>query len=221
MPFYRFKLRGFLKENLGRAVWLKGEFTGDEEIAPAYLIFYDSLMDRVIELLSEPLEDMGFYEMSYADDPMKIILKYVRREKLAVGYLKLPSGLSLGSPETIREEPLSPREKGLVKHALRGFYLDSEFWGRCFFKAEKAEVKVSNGEEWLIMENVTIRHQNGATVNEPKYALRVSQLCAGNSEIKKFIIAYTSCFGSIKCPEGIACPVEEDCGKAFERRLKN
>ena len=135
LPFYRFRLRGFLRRHLGRAVWLKGSFVGSRDEVPAYLIFYSSLRDRVAELLSEPLENMGFYEMAYVTDPMKVIMKYVRRERSAVGLLKLPSGLKIGSPETLHEELSMP----VPVDYRRGFMLTD---GYTFIRAGYARLEL-------------------------------------------------------------------------------
>ncbi|MEM1553167.1 MAG: hypothetical protein QXH03_10955 [Candidatus Bathyarchaeia archaeon] len=163
IPFYKNKLRSLLKRNIGRAVWLKGGIIE----RPAYLIFYETLSEKVKDLLSEPLEYGGYFRSITPANPMEVIEKYARGERIAVGYLKLPSGLEIGSPETV----MSKEETKILEKVGEGFYL-TEYE---FVRAEYAEISRIN-PEYVLLYNVEIKAPDGRTSRKDRLALKKEDL---------------------------------------------
>jgi hypothetical protein len=128
LPFYMDKIRGFLRQHLGSAVWLKGGIIEK----PAYLIFHEHLSNKVKELLKEQLQEGGEFTITPVKDPVQVIVKYAKKERVAVGYLKLAE-LELGSPETLKPTTIEGID------FINGFMLKD---GYTMIRAEDAELKM-------------------------------------------------------------------------------
>jgi hypothetical protein len=88
LPFYLVKIRSFLKRNLGRAAWFKGNAGGERA---AWLIYEDQLAPEVARLLSEPLDAGGFFQVTTTlDDANEIMKRYLIRDQIdVVGGIKM------------------------------------------------------------------------------------------------------------------------------------
>lgn len=165
MPFYLNVLRGFLRKNAGNIVWLKGGVIEQ----PAYLLFTTSIENDVVKILSQPLADLGKYEITPVQNPLEIARKYAFNLRVAIGWLKLPN-LELGSPETV---PKTEEEEQILEKVREGFML-TEYW---FIKADDVEIR----GEWAILKNVVeVGIGEGNKINyvhkQDKMGIRVKDL---------------------------------------------
>ena len=143
IPFYLKVLRGFLWKNRGKCVWLKGGIIEQ----PAYLIFHSSIKQEVIEMLSQPLADLGRFTVMSVSNPIEIAEKYVNQQRVALGWLKLPD-FELGSAETVFP-PRTEEEITVTEKVQQGFMLGKNI----FIKADGAyEVMVPRKEYYGVVE---------------------------------------------------------------------
>jgi len=133
MPFYKETLRGFLRQNLGKIVWLKGALIEQ----PAYLVFYKELAQEVYDILLQPLQDGGRFGVIPLKNPIPIIRKYSSQTRLCLGYLDLKQNGKLGSVSSV----LTPTNIDY----LNGFWLNKNV----FIKADDAYEKQHEGETWV------------------------------------------------------------------------
>lgn len=84
MKFYTVFLRGFLRNNWGKAVW----FVGWKIERPAYLLYETSLDGKIQYMLKTPLEDMGNYDIRTVD-VMPLLQQYRAEARVIKGYLNL------------------------------------------------------------------------------------------------------------------------------------
>lgn len=131
MPFYLNTLRKFLRNNLGKIVWLKGGIIEK----PAYLLFYSELSEQVFKILVKPLKDGGRFGVIPVQNPIELARKYLREERIAVGYLDLTGGSYIGNPESVR----TPEEVKLIEKVRAGIILKD---GYTMIRAEDAEQKI-------------------------------------------------------------------------------
>jgi len=129
LPFYLYTIRNFLRNHNGDVVWLKGGIIEQ----PAYLVFKSSLTEEVKEMLSEELKEGGMFTIEPVKNPIEIVRKYAYNLRVAVGWLKLPSGIELGSPESL----LSEDEVRLTKMVKEGIQLSDSI---CI-KADRVKLK--------------------------------------------------------------------------------
>ena len=115
LPFYLYTIKDFLRNHSGDVVWLKGGIIEQ----PAYLIFKSSLTEEVKEMLSEEFEERRMFKIEPVENPIEIVRKYVHDLRAAVGWLKLPSGIELGSLESL----LSEDEARLTEIVRKGIQL--------------------------------------------------------------------------------------------------
>lgn len=137
MPFYLKTLRLFLKNHLGKIVWIKGGIIEQ----PAYLIFYKELAEAVFETLLKPLKDGGRFGIIPIKKPIPIIRKYYHQERLCVGYLDLKVG-KLGSISSLFKRPTDINYRD-------GFWLNN--W--LLIRSEDAYIKEHEGEPWVCFLN--------------------------------------------------------------------
>jgi len=104
LPFYTKHLRRFLKRHNGRACWVKGGVVRRE----AYLVFYTELAEEVIEMLSKPLEDFGFFTVDWVD-PIKVVREAIKEGRVIIGYLRVGE-VALGKPFTATLEEVKTME---------------------------------------------------------------------------------------------------------------
>jgi len=138
MPFYLRYLRQFLAEHEGEAVWLKGN-TGREEAA--YLIFNSELRETIINLMSKPLADLGFYEVT-AVSPSEVAQFIFTKEK--VGSLIL-NDIEIGQPL----DQLTIKLRQGFWHAPKGTPT-----GAIFLKAKNVTQHWHENEPWLCLQEV-------------------------------------------------------------------
>lgn len=174
IPFYLEKLRSFLRQHIGSAVWLKGGIIEQ----PAYLVFNAELAQKVVDLLTRELEEGGKFAIAELElkEAITTLKKYVLKERVAIGYFKT-EGLELGSLETVAPPEIEPT----LEKVREGFMLTEYL----FIKADETEQK----GEWMILKNVVemgisegkkiayveIRPQLGIRaedINRPKITLR-------------------------------------------------
>lgn len=129
LPFYLRNLREFLKKNLGKVVWIKGGLIEK----PAYLLFYSELSEDVYQLLVKPLKNGGRFGVIPVQNPIEIARKYLREERIALGYLDL-KGEYIGSPESL----YTSEEQELQEKVRAGIKLKD---GYTIIRAEGAEIK--------------------------------------------------------------------------------
>ena len=160
IPFYVKRLRELLRRRRGKVCWLVG---GQVE-RPAYLLFKKEIAKEVAELIKEQLASGLSFEME-AVDPEPLLRKYLGQERLVVGYLDLPNGQRLGSPESLAGEDFPVDYVG-------GFWLAS---GYEFVRAEHAElrhVKRRDGVEapMIILEDAVVElHQQDGSVKTERH----------------------------------------------------
>ena len=138
MPFYLRYLRQFLAEHEGEAVWLKGN-TGREEAA--YLIFNSELRETIINLMSKPLADLGFYEVT-AVSPSEVAQFIFTKEK--VGSLIL-NDIEIGQPL----DQLTIKMRQGFWYAPKGTPT-----GAIFLKAKNVTQHWHENEPWLCLQEV-------------------------------------------------------------------
>ena len=155
MPFYVHYLRQFLAEHEGEAVWLKGN-TGGEEAA--YLIFDSELRETIISLMSKPLADLGFYEVT-AVSPSEVAQFIFTKEKVG--------SLILNNIEI--DQPLDQ----LAIKLRQGFWYApiGTSTGAIWMKARDFIQKFHEGENWFCLHDAeeTICRSDGTPVATRKH----------------------------------------------------
>jgi hypothetical protein len=142
MPFYLNHLRGFLQGYDGDVVWLKGHTGGDEA---AYLIFNDQIRDEVRRLLSQPLPELGIYEITAEPEPVEVLRKYYRDGKIGVGRLQVWE-------EQVGEEIVD----AFTRIVRQGFWYAPKGTptGAIFLKAKNVTQHWHENEPWLCLQEV-------------------------------------------------------------------
>jgi len=158
MPFYIHYLRKFLKDHDGEAVWLKGH-TGNEEAT--YLVFNSDLREDIINLMAQPLAELGFYEVSVVS-PNEVAPFLFSKDK--VGSL-LVGGTEIG--QSLDE---------LVRKARQGFRLAPANTpiacsGARFLKARDVSLHQREDGLWLCFHEAeeTVCKSDGTPVHVKKY----------------------------------------------------
>lgn len=177
MPFYLETLRRFLQNHLGKVVWIKGAIIEK----PAYLLFHSSLSEKIWNLLVKPLKDGGAWEILPVKHPVAIATKYLREERLTVGYLELPH-MILGRPSSVMP-------KANVDHC-NGLWLNEEI----LLRSDDAYEATMGNEIWTCFVNAVELHfkPDGKTIAHIKKIPRLwirSESCRFNPTFRKSLEA--------------------------------
>jgi hypothetical protein len=156
-------------ENDGDVVWLKGH-TGRDEAA--YLVFKSTIANNVRSLLVQPLPELGVYTLTGEPEPVEILRKYYRDDKIGVGRL-------IFWEEQVGEEILD-RVTEIVR---KGFWFApiGTPTGAIFLKAQRLSKKWHEGETWLCFHEVEEQVCNSKgelaySKQEPELWIRLSAL---------------------------------------------
>ena len=167
IPWYKYKLRGFLYDNWGKAVWLMGGI-GTRE---AFLVIEPELDDR-IPSLTKPLRSGGRFKFSGASFQEQEVLKLAESKPIRVGYLER-LGLGERKPEGVEISMRSwmkqpPRVKAWVLALLSGISirynpLPRYYWEPVFLKAEKITGVLKTGRKLVVSaKNLLVKPLNPA-----------------------------------------------------------
>ena len=167
IPWYKYKLRGFLYDNWGKAVWLMGGI-GTRE---AFLVIEPELDDK-IPSLTKPLRGGGRFAFLGAPLSEQDVLKIAESKPIRVGYLErlklgeeVPDGVEISMRSWMRQPP---RVKAWVLALLSGISirynpLPHYYWEPVFLKAEKITGVLKTGRKLLVTaEKILVKPLNPA-----------------------------------------------------------